>query len=432
MRKLIDYRIAGLVLAVAGAFSTQACDDKKGPLGDLATQCGLVCPDKGIVEGNASISGIANIDAFFGSVVNFNAKANLIAGNIDAELAKIKLSVGLQPGDDIAMVKAAMIAKFKLDAKAGVKIAYQPAQCAVSAKATVEAAAKCDASVKPGKVEVQCKGSCEADASVSATCDGSADVKCVGTAPNFQCSGECKGTCELKAAAACSGTCHGECSGNCSAKDAMGQCQGSCDGMCMGSCELAAAASCNGSCKGECTYTPPDAKCDASATVKCEAKADATVMCNGKCDGEVTPPKASAECEASAKADASLNVECTPPSVDVSYQFEAGLSATAQADAQAKFEAFLIGFKASLSNVLAQLKQSDVVLAAGADIGESGVKAVKAAAGALKSDASLKVTIGVGCALGELDNVGTAMKDSTSKLKTSVSAAGSLTGQFTG
>jgi len=432
MRKLIDYRIAGLVLAVAGAFSTQACDDKKSPLGDLAAQCGLVCSDKGIVDGNASISGIAKIDAFFGSVVNFNAKANLIAGNIDAELAKIKLSVGLNADDDVGMVKAAMIAKFKLDAKAGVKIAYKPAECAVSAKATIEATAKCEGKVEPGTVAVECKGSCEADASASATCDASADVKCVGTAPNLQCSGECKGTCELKAAAACSGTCHGECSGTCSAKDAMGQCQGSCDGMCQGSCEMAASAHCDGSCKGECTYTPPDAKCDASASVKCEAKANASVMCNGKCDGEVTPPKASAECKASAKADASLNVECTPPSVDVSYQFDASLKGDAQVKAQAEFEAFLIGFKASLSNVLAQLKQSDVVLAAGIDIGANGVKAVNAAAVALQGDASLKVTIGVGCAIQELDKVGTAMKDSTDKLKGSVSAAGSLTGQFTG
>jgi len=434
MRKLIDYRIAGLVLAVAGAFSTQACDDKNSPLGsgELLKQCGLVCPDKGIAEGNASISGVANIDAFFGSVVNFNAKASLIAGNIDAELAKIKLSVGLQPGDDIAMVKAAMIAKFKLDANAGVKVAYQPAQCAVSAKATVEATAKCDAQVDPGKVEVECKGTCQADASVEAKCEGSAEMKCVGTAPNFQCSGECKGTCELKAAAACSGTCHGECSGTCSAKDAMGQCQGSCDGMCSGSCELAAAASCNGSCKGECTYTPPDAKCDASATVKCEAKADASVKCNGKCDGEVTPPMASAECQASAKADASLNVECTPPSIDVSYQFDASLKGEAQVKAQAEFEAFLIGFKASIGNVLAQLRQSDVVLAAGADISSKGVGAVKGAAEALKGDASLKVTVGVGCALLQLDEVGKAMKGSTQRLTASASAAGSLTGQFTG
>ena len=120
MGKLIDYRAAGLVLAVAGALSTQACDSKNNPLGSnaLLEQCGLVCPDKGIVDGNASISGIPNIDAFFGSVVNFNAKANLVSGNIDAELAKIKLSVGLKADDGVDKIKAAMIAKFSLDAKA--------------------------------------------------------------------------------------------------------------------------------------------------------------------------------------------------------------------------------------------------------------------------------------------------------------------------
>src|SRR6188768_3638794 len=114
MRKLIDYRAAGLLLAVAGAFSTQACDDKDSPLGDLAAQCGLVCSEKGVAEGNASISGVANIDAFFSSVVNFNAKANLVSGNINAELAKIKASLGLKADAKGADVKAAMIAKFKL------------------------------------------------------------------------------------------------------------------------------------------------------------------------------------------------------------------------------------------------------------------------------------------------------------------------------
>jgi len=434
MGKLIDYRVAGLVLAVAGAFSTQACTGKDSPLGGnaLLEQCGLVCPDKGIVEGNASISGIPNIDAFFGSVVNFNAKASLISGNIDAELAKISVSLGLPAGSSAADIKAAIVANFHLDAKAGIKIAYTPAQCAVSAKATIEATAKCDATVDPGKAEVSCSGTCEADASVEAKCDASATVKCVGTAPMLKCEGECKGTCELDAAASCSGTCKGTCSGTCSAKDAMGNCEGSCDGMCTGSCELAASASCSGKCKGECTYTPPKGSCEAGASVKCEAMAKGSVMCNGKCDGEVTPPKASAECEASAKADASVSVECTPPTIGLAYQFDAKLSASAQADAQANFEAFLVGFKGSFSAIVAQLAQSDLVLKAGADISAKGVDAVTTAVNGIDATASLKVSVGVTCALGELPNVAKAMKSSTASLTASGKAAGELVTAFKG
>lgn len=430
MRKLINHRAAGLLLATMGAFATQACDDKNNPLGDVAEQCGLVCSDAGIVEGNASISGLPNVDAFFASVVNFNAKANLVSGNIDAELAKIKATLGLKATDGGAAIKAAIVTKFKLDADADIKLVYTPAQCAVSAKATLEATAKCDATVDPGKATVKCEGSCQADASVEAKCDASATVKCVGTAPNFECAGECKGKCEVTAGAACSGTCKGTCEGNCSAENAQGQCEGSCDGTCKGTCELAAAATCEGSCKGECTYTPPSGSCEAGASVKCEAKANASVECNGKCEGEVEPPKASAECQASAKADASVNVECTPPAIDLQYQFAANLDAAAKAEAQAELEAFLVSFKGSISVIVAQLRQSEFVLKAGADIGANAEGAVSSAIEAIDVSGSLKVKVGVGCALLELPKVADAIKGSTANLQASASAAGELTAAF--
>jgi len=424
MGKLIDYRVAGMVLAVAGAFSTQACNGTDA-LGDneLLKQCGLVCSDQGIIEGNASISGIPNVDAFFGSVVNFNAKANLIAGNINAELGKVYASVGATGAADF---QASLKAKFNLDGNVSVK--YQPAQCAVSAKATIEATAKCDASFDPGKAEVECSGSCEAEASVDAKCEAEANVKCVGTAPSLKCEGECKGSCQLDAAATCEGTCNGTCSGTCSVKNADGSCAGKCDGMCKGNCQLEASGSCSGSCKGECAYTPPDGKCEAGASVRCEAKANAKVKCDGKCDGEITPPKASAECEASAKADASVNVECTPPSVDVSYKF----AANADAMAQAKFEAWLVSFKASAGFIGAQLSQSDFVLKAGAEIGAKATGAVNDAIAAIDVKGNLKATVGVTCAVAELPNVAKAMEKSTTALKGSVKAAGDFTAALGG
>jgi len=434
MGKLIDYRVAGLVFAVMGAFSTQGCD-KNNPLGgdELLKQCGLVCSEKGIADGNASISGIPNVDAFFGSVVTYNARANLISGNINAEIGKITGSLGLKADAKPAEIKAAIIANFQLDAKAGVAVKFEPAKCAVSAKATIEATAKCDATVDPGKAEVTCSGTCEANASVDAKCDASATVKCVGTAPDLKCSGECKGACQLDVAATCEGTCNGTCSGTCSATAADGTtCAGKCDGKCQGNCEASASATCSGTCKGECTYTPPSGSCEAGASVKCEASAKGSVKCDGKCDGEVTPPKASAECEASAKADASVNVECTPPSLDISYQLDASLKGQAKLDAQAKFEAFLVSFKGSLSVIQANLSASDTVLAAGVDVAAKAKGAVYDAVKAIDVTASLKVSVGVTCALGELPNVATAMKASTDSLTASASAAGELTTTFTG
>jgi hypothetical protein len=193
--------------------------------------------------------------------------------------------------------------------------------------------------------------------------------------------------------------------------------------MCKGTCELAASGSCSGQCKGECTYTPPDAKCEGGASVKCEAKANASVKCDGKCEGEVTPPKASAECEASAKADASVNVECTPPSLEVSYKFAAG----ADAMAQAQFQAWLVGFKASASFIGAQLSQSDFVIKAGADIQAKATTAVNDAVAAIDVSGNLKATVGVGCALAELPEVGKAMANSTKAITASASAAGKFT-----
>ena len=45
------------------------------------------CKGGGIVKGNASISGVASIDAFFQSVISFQAKADNVSAGINAQLA---------------------------------------------------------------------------------------------------------------------------------------------------------------------------------------------------------------------------------------------------------------------------------------------------------------------------------------------------------
>ena len=384
-----------------------------------AEACDIGCAAEGVAEGNASISGVASIDAFFGSVVAFNAEAEAIAAGIDGELAAIEVSVADEAGADF---KAKLTAKLNAAVKGGLKVTAEPPKCQVSAKATIEAQAKCDVDVKPGEASVKCEGSCTADASAMASCTVDATLKCTGTAPNFECTGSCSGSCNLEVAANCTGTCKGTCNGTCSVKDASGQCNGECTGgTCEGSCELAAGGECEGKCEGSCTYDAPMGGCEASAEVKCEAKAEASVECKGTCEGKVEPPEAKAECEASAKADASINATCTPPSLQVNFQWSASLEA--DADGQAEFKAWLEGFKGHLSAILAYNAKIETLIAAGGEVAGSAEAAIKDSIEGLTASADIKVAVGVGCALDELPVAVSYMGESISSLEASASAS---------
>lgn len=413
--------IAGGLVAGIAVTAVQGCD-----AGDIAEQCGLVCAAEGVAEGNASISGVASVDAFFGAVITFSDAALSVSAGIDAELRGLAVSLGLDPAAGAAEIQGAIKAKISGAVSGGLKVNYAPPRCDISASATVEATAKCDVMVDPGKVEVECKGSCEADASVEASCDASAEVKCTAQAPSVACSGMCEGTCSADAGVSCEGTCNGGCDGTCSVKNASGDCAGRCEGTCTGTCQLQAAAKCEGNCEGSCTYTPPDAKCDANATVKCEAKADASVQCNGRCDGEVTPPKASAECEASAKAEVNAKVECTPPSVEITWQWSAELEGDLAA--QAEFKAWITGFRGRFAAILAAAKRIEFVLKAGADLGAAASGAVKGAIMVqAEGDLDLKASVGLACAITELGKVGGVIASSTEKLQASASGAAMIT-----
>jgi hypothetical protein len=481
--KRFYYGLIGVGLAaLALAPTIQGCgESSKAAAQSLAAQCGIECAAEGVAKGNASITGVAGIDGFFASVVNFNAKANAVTDGINAELAAIAASVDLDGGakaDFSGKFQSAVKAKFNLDSD--LKVAYQPAKCEVSAKATIEATARCDVKVDPGSVKAECSGSCEVDPAkvdLKAACEGNVDAKltCTGTAPNLQCSGQCSGecqldvaascsgsctgSCQLDVAAACSGTCTGSCDGNCDGKcdgntssgakcsgscegqcsgSCKGNCQlsagGSCSGSCKGSCQLEAAGSCSGSCKGSCQYTPPSASCEggAKAEVHCEASGSATppkVKCDGKCDAEITPPSASAECQAKAKADAKVNVECTPPSIGVTYRLKAvaGADATANAKAKAVFEAWLNQFKGHLSAIVAMKAQAGVVVDAGAGIATAASGAVNAAAAKLKESPNFAVAFKIGsCLPKELAAVPTIITTATGNLNASVTSATSL------
>jgi hypothetical protein len=420
-RKLrgLMFTIPGLVLGAVGAWSCSNAGALPG-LGDIAKQCGLECDAGGVAAGNGSISGTASVDAFFTSVVHFDAAATAISDGIQAELDAIGASVGATAGDN-ADLKTKLAAKLTANVSGGLKVTYQPPECSVSAHATLQAQAKCDVSVDPGTASVKCEGSCTAEASATVACDASATVSCTGTAPALTCSGTCKGDCELKATAKCDGTCNGTCTGTCSVKDAAGNCAGSCSGTCQGNCKLDAAGTCGGSCKGECTYTPPSGKCDATAEAHCEAKAGASVDCKGSCSGNVTPPKAKAECEASAKADASVSAECKPPALNVSFQLTAAIAA--DATASANFQAWLEGFKGHVSAILAFKAKLNGVATAGAGIASTAEGAIKGSVSGLVASPNIRVAFGINCALAELPKAVALVTAAGTKLKASGTAA---------
>jgi hypothetical protein len=425
--------ILGFSALVLGGFSVGACGGDKvpGPEGlpidkpnlpgqvdAIAKQCGLECSAKGVLEGNASISGDAKIDAFFGSVVNFTGKANLIADGINGELANIAVSLGIPGNSGAAEIKAALDAKITANVEGTLKIKAQAPKCEVSAKATVEAQAKCEGMVTPPMASVECKGGCQVDAKVSAMCDASATTVCRGQAPMLSCSGTCSGSCEVDLMAA--GTCDGTCEGS---TDAGGMCTGKCK------TEMSGGAMCTGKCKGECEYTPPmGVMCEANAKVECKAMAGASVMCNGRCDGEVTPPMVSAECQASVKADASVNAECTPPKLHAEFKFKAGASADAKADFEATLEIFI----QSYAKILAHLENVKVLGEAGASITASADGAIKASVDKLTAEVNIKAAFQAKCALTQIPMVATAITGATTKMQASASAAATLTTAFSG
>ncbi len=436
-------RGAAVLAVLCLALASSSCDEAE----KLAGECGLACPGsegpdgveiKGLLEGNAAISGVAKVDAFFAAVNNFRGTADNVSAGINAELDKIAADFGIVADSDAdggvadVDIAAALRAKFEANLEGRIQIDYQPARCAVDASATIEAKARCEGEINPPEVSVECKGSCELEAEAELECSAEADLECTFTGPTVMCQGECSGTCEamLSGSAMCDGTCRGDCSGTCSAyvKDGNGatKCAGSCSGMCTGSCELKAKAGvkCMGTCRGECTVKEAEASCEGSARASCRARGDASIMCEGKCDGEFKPPSADVECEASARAEAKLNVECTPPSVQARYVLKAGVSAMAQAEFEGALKTMI---KVRLPALLAALARAESVRDAGVDLGAAGRTAVKGAITAAQGDAGIRAKAGLLCAAGEIDKVPGAIKASADRLAASIEASGKIT-----
>lgn len=410
--------VVGLGLLTGISFSAlQGCDPSEGGI----PGCDISCPDEGIAEGNAAISGIAEVDAFFGAVVDVSAAANGISSSLQAELDAIALSVGLEPGAAAADIRFAIEEKLEVAVDGGLQITFQEPRCEASVEVAVAAAAECDAEVDPGSATVECSGGCEVEGGVMASCDANAELTCTGTAPSFACDGSCEGSCELEVAAGCEGTCRGTCTGNCSVVDSQGNCAGACDADCQGTCEMSAGGTCSGSCTGSCTYTPGAAGCEADASAKCEAMAGGSVQCEGRCEGEVNPPSVKAECEASVEAKANASVECTPPSLEVTWQWSVAYETDPML--QAEFKAWLQGFKVHIGGMLAAKAKADILIESLENLGTAGRAAIEGATGLVASGdivGTFKLTT---CAIPQLGAAADVVADASTSLSASASAS---------
>lgn len=112
---------------------------------------------------------------------------------------------------------------------------------------------------------------------------------------------ECEGKASADVGASCSGVCHGKCDGQCSGKAGTGGNSGDCNGQCSGTC-------------------------------------------HGDCEGHADV-KASAQCKASASVKASVDMQCTEPELDISFDAKATLD-------KSKAEMTIKALKAGLPKIL--------------------------------------------------------------------------------
>lgn len=426
-----------------------SCDKTNDPLGDTAEKLCGACGT--LATGDVGISGNAKLDGFFSAVSKIGDATASINADFNSNIDALSRVYGVANFDASASIDTkvdALIAAIKADISAnvsgGVYIDYKPAECHASVSVAVQAQAQCEvkggcmATVDPGSVDVQCEGSC------SGSCEGT----CEGGLPTCQvdasatCDGKCEGTCTFNAAAHCDGTCHGSCDGNCTVMDADGQCSGSCDGNCDGSCEFAAAAKCDGGCSGRCEVKA-DAKCSGGEAPHCEGKC--TGSCSAGCTGTIKPPKASgscdasADCQAQASAQANASLECTPPSLDLTYSFKGSADASAQAD----FMAHLAELKTRGSAILTGFTKYDLLLngktdASGNVIVKSPVAELKTSVQGLVENAGsiaaevpvFRLTCAKDAFSESVSILGTVATQGTANLKAQAKFATALTGGF--
>lgn len=358
--------------------------------GIMSTNFGL----EGELEGKvkAALAASANLQAISaeieGEVVTACSDLAKDLGASDDDL-KPKSDEPGKKAEAACDVAAKLIGDFKAKAKGKLVVDYQKPKCEASLEASVDCAAKCDATIKPGEVKATCEGG-----ELSGECDAKCEGKCtVEAAAN--CEGSCSGSCKGECSAEISGKCDGECNGKCDGKDSKGKCAGVCDGKCKGKADAQCSGTCKGSCSASCEMTAKG-ECKGTCSGKCSVDFKAP-----KCSGTVKPPEMSAECKANCDAEVNGKAECKPPAVFVKVE------GAADAEAAAKLKGALtknlpallkvsVGMKDKLDSVTGSVKAAvEGAKAAVTSGGDAALKVGSCFAASLEASAKASVSINV-------------------------------------
>ncbi len=246
----------------------------------LMLSCAAMAPGAGSSESTAGAENLesscggdfgvsasaAKLEGFLSASADFMASAGELEGTLLTACTDMGEELGvseadMKPKGDEPAVKAACgaasaklsaeLQDLKASAKLDIKIDAKPPRCEIDMNAYAKCAGECDASVDPGKLEMECKGG--------------------------EIVGECKGTCS------------GECNVDGKWVNASGEANGQCGGECRGKCSVEFEAP---RCTGEVEPPKVDAQCEASCDAKLDAHAkcepgEAKVAFSGKVDGNI-------------------------------------------------------------------------------------------------------------------------------------------------
>ena len=338
---------AGLLfLGACGANDGNGCADEAPFPG---SSCG---PCRTLSGGGADSTGVGSIDALVTATTSLSNALLSSRGTFETEVRALADAFGVSLGD--AVITADIVgygsittirSSFSIDAieadlraSGSLSVQVRPARCwanvevAAQAQLNCEVDSGCEVDVEAPALSVSCKGTC------AGACEGSCEGAgaCALPPEGATCAGACEGTCALSEGATCEGTCEGTCTVDGATEDVSGRCAG----ICEGTCTLDPEATCEGTCHGSCVL-PEASSC--AGEVSCRGTCDGT--CTGACEGEATPSSGSADCEATAQCqsaaamEGSAAVQCAPPTIDASLNFDDGVNTAARAAAQAKLAA---------------------------------------------------------------------------------------------
>ncbi len=427
-------RLGSLLLAFSAGWLTLGCQAAppqavqvraaalQGPQQDIADLCGFACPEHGLQDGNAVISGVTAPDAFFAAVTGFAQDSDAVAASLEGELAAIAADFGIS-GD----VGAGLGTLTDMMAAGPLRVHAGLPDCSVDASALLDAQAACDKDLARDQAVMRCAGSCELPPGET-SCPSGADLRC--TQPSSgRCDGLCSGTCTTAVSkAVCAGDCLGSCDGTCVELAADGSCQGPCDGTCSGQCALPEPdpAACDGSCEGSCAVDNPGGGCSDGLSVQCVVPATGeAVPCDGRCNGEPIPADGRAECMLAAKVGATLELACRPGTASIDV-FPAPMPKDAMA--QARYIVAVDNLALRLPRVLMLAERGERLFSVGDDLSKAKDDAMLAKSFDSLNQGAIdtRFAVGLQCAADQLPAVAQVVDMSSPRLQAALDAVDAL------